>query len=149
MVNRSGSEPLIEDAVEADAGPSRRERARLRARHALAASRSDLKKSTLKLAGYLVGAYLVLRLIPSLRQALGNLERLYWPWIVGALALETLSETGFVLSWRAIVDPDNLLCREGGGRRIDMRAAWAQLGGGSGASAWEPGSCTGLECRRS
>ena len=54
-----------------------------------------------------------------------------WPWVVGAFALETMSEMGFVLSWRSIVDPEDLLSREGGGRRTGVRAAWAQLGGGT------------------
>jgi hypothetical protein len=29
--------------------------------------------------------------------------------LVAAFAVETLSEMGFVASWRAIVDPENLL----------------------------------------
>ena len=42
-----------------------------------------------------------------------------------------MSETGFVLSWRSVVDPEDLLSRKGGGRRTGIRAAWAQLGGGT------------------
>ncbi len=53
-----------------------------------------------------------------------------WAWVLGAIALELLSETGFVLAWRAIVDPDRVLERDGRGRRMDERVAWAQLGGG-------------------
>lgn len=60
-----------------------------------------------------------------------------WPWIVAVLALETISETGFVTSWRAIVDPDNLLCK--GGKQMDTRAAWAQLGGGTLVPGGSPG----------
>jgi len=131
-------------SVDADAPASGQERRRLHVPHPLHATPSGLLKSALKLVGYAACAYIVLRLIPSLRQALGNLERVHWQWVVVALALETLSEMGFVASWRAIVDPDNLLCREG--RRTGTRAAWAQLGGatlvpagslgGIGVGAW-------------
>ncbi|MGO8904789.1 MAG: lysylphosphatidylglycerol synthase transmembrane domain-containing protein [Solirubrobacteraceae bacterium] len=116
---------------DADVVASRQERARLRSRHALSTARGELRKSVLKLVSYAVLAYLVLRLAPGLEQALESLEHLQWQWVVGAIALETLSETGFVVSWRAIVDPENLLSREGRGRRMDTRAAWAQLGGGT------------------
>jgi hypothetical protein len=51
-------------------------------------------------------------------------------WVVGAIVLEVLSETGFVVSWRRIVDPDRVLQRDGRGWRMDQRVAWAQLGGG-------------------
>lgn len=100
-------------------------------RHALSAARDQLQRSALKLIGYLAAAALVLKLIPSLSEALSSLERVRWQWVVGALALETFSEMGFVLSWRSIVDPEDLLSREGGGRRTGIRAAWAQLGGGT------------------
>ena len=116
---------------DADVVASRQERARLRSRHTLSTARGELRKSVLKLVGYAVLAYLVLRLAPGLEQALESLEHLQWQWVVGAIALETLSETGFVVSWRAIVDPENLLSREGRDRRMDTRAAWAQLGGGA------------------
>ncbi len=99
-------------------------------RRALSDSRRHLRKSALKLVGYLLVVYLVLKLIPALRQALGHLEHLHWQWLVGAFVLETLSEMGFVMSWRSIVDPENLLGRDGGGQRMATRAAWAQLGGG-------------------
>jgi uncharacterized membrane protein YbhN (UPF0104 family) len=92
--------------------------------------RSHLRRSALKLLGYLVVAYLVLRLIPTLNEALTSLKRVSWGWVVGAIALEVLSETGFVVSWRGIVDPDRVLERDGRGRRMDQRVAWAQLGGG-------------------
>jgi uncharacterized membrane protein YbhN (UPF0104 family) len=80
--------------------------------------------------GYLVVAYLVLRLIPTLNQALTSLKRVSWQWVAGAIVLEVLSETGFVVSWRRIVDPDKVLERDGRGWRMDQRVAWAQLGGG-------------------
>jgi uncharacterized membrane protein YbhN (UPF0104 family) len=44
--------------------------------------------------------------------------------------MQVLSETGFVVSWRRIVDPDRVLQRDGRGWRMDQRVAWAQLGGG-------------------
>jgi uncharacterized membrane protein YbhN (UPF0104 family) len=101
-----------------------------RARRALIDARRHLQRSTLKLAGYLAVAYLVLKLVPSLQQALHSLEHVSWEWVVGAIALEVLSETGFVIAWRAIVDPARLLEGNGRGRGMDQRVAWAQLGGG-------------------
>jgi len=93
-----------------------------------------------------VAVLLVLRLIPGLNQALSNLEQVRWQWVAAALALETVAEMGFVLSWRSIVDPHDLLSETGGGRRTGIRAAWAQLGagtlipggslGGVGVGAW-------------
>jgi hypothetical protein len=84
----------------------------------------------LKLAGYLVGAYLVLRLAPSLNLALRSLEHVSWERVAGAIALEVPSETGFVVSWRAIIDLENVLQRDGPGRRMDDRVARTRLGGG-------------------
>jgi uncharacterized membrane protein YbhN (UPF0104 family) len=92
--------------------------------------KAHLGRSALKLVGYLVVAYLVLRLIPTLNEALTSLKRVSWGWVVGAIALEVLSETGFVVAWRRIVDPDKVLERDGRGWRMDQRVAWAQLGGG-------------------
>jgi MFS family permease len=117
------------ERVDAQAAASSRGQRRPHGLQSLHATRRGLLKSALKLVGYAAAAYLVLRLIPILRQALGDLERVHWQWVAAALALETLSEMGFVASWRAIVDPDNLLCQEG--RRTGTRAAWAQLGGGT------------------
>ncbi|MBV9417153.1 MAG: flippase-like domain-containing protein [Solirubrobacterales bacterium] len=97
---------------------------------ALGDVKRHLRRSALKLLGYLVAAYLVLRLIPTLNQALTSLKRVSWEWVVGAIALEVVSETGFVVSWRRIVDPDKVLQRDGRGWRMDQRVAWAQLGGG-------------------
>jgi hypothetical protein len=88
-----------------------------------------LRKAGLRLVGYLIAAYLVIRLIPALGEALEDLERLSWAWLAGILALEILSETGFVISWQGVVDPESRLGREGRGR-IDVRLAWAQLGAG-------------------
>jgi uncharacterized membrane protein YbhN (UPF0104 family) len=116
------------ERVDADAAASGHGQGRLHVPHSLHATRRGLLKSALKLVGFAAVAYLVLRIIPTLREALHNLERVHWQWVVAAVALETLSETGFVVSWRAIVDPENLLCKEG--RTIGTRAAWAQLGGG-------------------
>ena len=99
-------------------------------RRALSAARIHLHKKALKLLGWVVFAYLVIKLLPGLRLALHSLEHVRWQWVVGAVALETLSEFGFVLSWRSIVDPENLLERDGRGTRTGTRAAWAQLGGG-------------------
>jgi uncharacterized membrane protein YbhN (UPF0104 family) len=97
---------------------------------ALGDVKSHLERSALKLVGYVVVAYLVLRLIPTLEQALTSLKNVSWGWVVGAITLEVLSETGFVVAWRRIVDPDKVLQRDGRGWRMDQRVAWAQLGGG-------------------
>jgi uncharacterized membrane protein YbhN (UPF0104 family) len=110
--------------------PSHRRSAAHRSRLALSDAKRHLRKSALKLLGYLAAAYLVLRLVPTLEQALHSLEHVSWEWLVGAIALEVISETGFVVCWRRIVDPEHLLERDGRGRRMDQRVAWAQLGGG-------------------
>ena len=131
------------ERVDADAAASGHGRGRLHVPHSLHATRRGLLKSALKLVGFAAVAYLVLRIIPTLREALHNLERVHWQWVVVVVfALETLSETGFVVSWRAIVDPENLLCKEA--RTIGTRAAWAQGGtsvpagsfSGLGVGAW-------------
>jgi len=101
-----------------------------RNRLALGDAKRHLKRSTLKLVGYLVVAYLVLRLIPTLEQALHSLDHVSWQWLIAAIALEVISESGFVVSWSGIVDPENVLERDGRGRRMDQRVAWAQLAGG-------------------
>jgi len=103
---------------------------RLRTQRALSDVKRHLGRRALKLVGYVVVAYLGLRLVPTLKQALHSLQRVSWEWVVAAIALEVLSETGFVVSWRAIVDPDRLLEQDGRGWRMDQRVAWAQLGGG-------------------
>jgi uncharacterized membrane protein YbhN (UPF0104 family) len=97
---------------------------------ALSDIKRHLQKSALKLVGYLVAAYVVLKLIPTLKQALRSLEHVSWEWILGAIALEVLSELGFVLAWGAIIDPQKLLDRDGHGRRTGDDVAWAQLAGG-------------------
>jgi uncharacterized membrane protein YbhN (UPF0104 family) len=100
------------------------------ARHLLADVRSHLKRRALELVGFLLVVYAVLKLIPALEQALHTLEQASWEWVLALLALEVLSEAGFVFAWGAIVDPENLLARGGHGRRMDEHVAWAQLGGG-------------------
>lgn len=100
------------------------------ARRALRDTAHHLKGRALKLAGYLLVVYLVLKVIPALKDALHSLERVSWEWAAAAIGLEILSETGFVVAWSAIVDPQKVL---GGGRRgrhMDEDVAWAQLGGG-------------------
>jgi uncharacterized membrane protein YbhN (UPF0104 family) len=99
-------------------------------RRALTNAKRHLLRSALKLAGYLAVAYVVLKLVPALRQALRSLEHVSWEWVLGAIALEVLSELGFVAAWRAIIDPQEVLARDGRGRRMDDDVAWAQLGGG-------------------
>jgi uncharacterized membrane protein YbhN (UPF0104 family) len=113
--------------------------------HTLSAAERWLRKSGVRLLAYAVAAYLLVRLIPALQEALEDLERPSWWWLLAVFALEIVSEMGFVISWHAIVDPESRLGRDGR-RRIDLRVAWAQLGagmfipGGSlssvGAGAW-------------
>jgi uncharacterized membrane protein YbhN (UPF0104 family) len=98
--------------------------------HVLRAGERWLRKSGLRLLGYLIAAFLVIKLIPGLREALEDLEKLSLAWLVAVFALETLSETGFVVSWHAIVDPESRLGGDGHGARMDVRLAWAQLGAG-------------------
>jgi uncharacterized membrane protein YbhN (UPF0104 family) len=121
---------MVEPAAGQALGSSTRRTPIQQAHRALLDVRSHLKRSALKLLGYLLVAYLVLRLIPTLNEALTSLKHVSWEWVVGAIALEVLSEIGFVVSWRGIVDPDRVLERDGRGRRMDQRVAWAQLGGG-------------------
>ena len=99
-------------------------------RHVLAEVRSQLKRRALRLLGFLLVVYAVLKLIPAFEQALHTLEHASWEWVLGLLAIEVLSEVGFVFAWSAIVDPQNVLARDGRGRRMDEHVAWAQLGGG-------------------
>jgi Lysylphosphatidylglycerol synthase TM region len=112
------------EAPAAESGPAHHERLALRD------ARRHLRRSAIRLAGYLAAAYLVLRLVPTLEQGLHSLEHVSWEWVVGAIGIEVLSETGFVIAWRGIVDPERILERDGRGRRMDQRVAWAQLGGG-------------------
>lgn len=95
-----------ETQVEPAAGSSTRAD---HARHALAEVRSHLKRRALRLVGFLVVVYAVLKLIPALEQALHALENASWKWVVALLALEVVSEAGFVFAWGQIVDPQNLL----------------------------------------
>lgn len=99
-------------------------------RRALSAGWTQLQRRALKAVGYAVFAYLLLRLLPSLKQAFHSLEHVRSEWLVGAIALEVMSECGYVQSWRAIVDPDDVLAADGRGLRTTTHAAWAQLGGG-------------------
>lgn len=99
-------------------------------RRALSDAQRHMLDRALKLAVYLLVAYLVLKLVPALKQALRSLERASWQSVLGLIALEVLSETGFVLAWRAIIDSQNVLGRGDRSRRMDERVAWAQLGGG-------------------
>ena len=98
-------------------------------RRALSAARGHLQRSAHKLLGWVVFAVLLLKLVPSLKQALHSLEHASWEWVIGALVLEVLSENGYVMSWRAICDPGSLLGADGHSPRTGTHAAWAQLGG--------------------
>lgn len=97
---------------------------------ALTLARRHIRRALLTLLGYALLALLVLKLVPGLEKAFTYLGRVSWQWIVGALALEIASEMGYVVSWKAIVDPEGRLSRRGG-PRMATRLAWAQLGGGT------------------
>jgi uncharacterized membrane protein YbhN (UPF0104 family) len=118
---------IVESLAASVLDPSVREH---HARRSLSNAKRHLLKSAAKLAGYLAVAYVVLKLIPALKQALRNLEHVSWEWVLGAIALEVLSELGFIAAWRAIIDPQKLLAGDGRGRRMDDDVAWTQLAGG-------------------
>jgi uncharacterized membrane protein YbhN (UPF0104 family) len=99
-------------------------------RVALRDVRRRLQRRVLELVGFVLVAYVVLRLIPTLKLALRTLEHASWVWVLALLGLEVLSEVGFICAWSAIVDPDNVLANDGRGPRMDQRLAWLQLGGG-------------------
>jgi uncharacterized membrane protein YbhN (UPF0104 family) len=100
------------------------------ARHALRFAKGDLQRRALELAGLLLVAYVVLKFIPALEQALHALQHASWEWVLALFAIEIMSETGFVFAWGRIVDPQDVLAQGGRGRRMDQRIAWMQLGGG-------------------
>ena len=93
-------------------------------------ARGHLRGRALKLIGFLVFAYLFLKLVPGLEKSLESLKNVHLEWVVAALAVETLSEAGYVVSWRGIIDPENLLGRIEGSRHVGAETAWSQLGGG-------------------
>jgi uncharacterized membrane protein YbhN (UPF0104 family) len=101
-----------------------------RTRHLLKEARGHLTHRALRLLGFVVFAYLFLKLIPGFEKALKDLQSVEFQWVVGAMAVETVSEIGYVISWRGILDPDDLLRQEGRGKHLGARVAWAQLGGG-------------------
>ena len=101
-----------------------------RSHHLLSDARGRLKKYALKLLGFLVLAFLILKLLPGLEQAWNALKGVNVWWILGAMLVETASEFGYVVSWRGILDPEDLLSGEGRGELTGERVAWAQLGGG-------------------
>jgi uncharacterized membrane protein YbhN (UPF0104 family) len=117
--------------ADAPATPENAERDRLRrTRHLLHEARGHLTKRALRLIGFVVFVYLLLKLIPGLEKSLDDLKNVSARWIVGAMFVETLSEIGYVIAWRGILDPDDLLAEGGRGRHLGARVAWAQLGGG-------------------
>ena len=101
-----------------------------RSRQALRAARGHLTKRALHLIGFAVFVFLFLKLIPGFEKALTDLQNVNFLWVIGAMAIETLSEVGYVVSWRGILDPDQLLREGDRGKHLGARVAWAQLGGG-------------------
>ena len=101
-----------------------------RTRHVLGEARKHLGHRALRLLGFVLFVYVFLKLIPGLEKALKDLQNVKFEWVVGAMAVETVSEIGYVVSWRGILDPDNLLRKDGRGKHLGARVAWAQLGGG-------------------
>jgi hypothetical protein len=69
--------------------------ARNRTHHSLRAlgdAKGHLQKKALKLQGYVIVGYLIVRLIPGLKQALKSLEQVRWQWVLAAVAVEILSD---------------------------------------------------------
>ncbi len=125
---------MTDDATTADttaggAPEAKKERLR-RSRRALQAARGRLSKRTLHFIGFVLFVILFLKLIPGFEKALTDLQNVRFEWVIGAMAVETLSEIGYVVSWRGILDPDNLLRQGDRGKHLGARVAWAQLGGG-------------------
>src|SRR6476620_6116810 len=116
-------------ASEATAGPDPKERLR-RTRRLLREARGHLSGRALKLLGFVIFVYLFLKLVPGLEKALNDLQNVEPQWVVAAMGVETLSTLGYVISWRRILDPDDVLRKDGRGRHLGARVAWAQLGGG-------------------
>src|SRR5437879_8083335 len=73
---------VMPDGAAAAALASHQKSAAHGSRLALSDAKRHLQKSTLKLAGYAVAAYLVLRLVPTLEKALHSLEHVSWEWLV-------------------------------------------------------------------
>lgn len=101
-----------------------------RTRRLLRDARAHLGRRILKFAGFLLFAYLVMKVIPGLEKALDDLKEVNPGWVIGALAIETLAQAGYVVSWQGILDPDGILRSGDRGRHLGARVAWAQLGGG-------------------
>ncbi|HEV7461591.1 MAG TPA: lysylphosphatidylglycerol synthase transmembrane domain-containing protein [Solirubrobacteraceae bacterium] len=114
----------------AEAGVEKKHERLRRTRHALQAARGRLSTRTLHLIAFVVFVILFLKLIPGFEKALSDLQNVSLGWVVAAMAVETLSEIGYVVSWRGILDPDSLLRQDGRGKHLGARVAWAQLGGG-------------------
>lgn len=93
-------------------------------------TRGHTKRLLARLVAFAGVALLVLKLVPGLERAFSSLGNVGWRWIVLALALETASEMGYVMAWKAIVDPEGRLAQRGGSR-LGMHLAWAQLAGGT------------------
>jgi uncharacterized protein (TIRG00374 family) len=119
-----------ERGTTADAAPETKKERLRRSRRALQAARGRLSKRTLHFIGFVLFVILFLKLIPGFEKALTDLQNVELQWVIGAMAVETLSEIGYVVSWRGILDPDNLLRQDGRGKHLGARVAWAQLGGG-------------------
>jgi uncharacterized membrane protein YbhN (UPF0104 family) len=101
-----------------------------RTRRVLVEARGHLSKRVLRFVGFCAFAYLILKLIPGLGKALKSLEDVGLGWVLAMMAVEVLSESGYVVAWRGILDPEDLLSEGGRGRHLGARVAWAQLGGG-------------------
>jgi len=93
------------------------------------ASRTELKHAALRLVGYGLLAVLVLKLVPTLEDAITTLGHVSWSWLLVAFALELASEIGYVVSWCAVLDPEGEIARGEHGPGISVRVAWTQLGG--------------------
>jgi len=91
-------------------------------------TRSSVGKAAIQLVAYGALTVLVLKLVPGLESAFESLAHVSWLWLLAAVVLEIGSGMGYVLSWQAIVDPENTLAQHGAGTHMVMRLAWAQMG---------------------
>src|SRR5690349_3824839 len=106
-VPRSGSSGGLRERIPARVAAQRRE-LHARTRRVLTEARSHLSKRALKLIAFVAGALIVFQLIPGLQKAFDSLTAVSWQWILVAAIVEALSESGFVVAWRGIVDADKL-----------------------------------------
>jgi uncharacterized membrane protein YbhN (UPF0104 family) len=89
------------------------------------AQRRSLRRRLLHLLFLACIAYLLLNVLPGLGEALRHLKGADPAWLLVAAGAEVLSEAGYALAWRSIVDPGEELAGVSG--HLAAQVAWAQL----------------------